>query len=214
MSNRTQQNLSDEIYNLLKTQILNGKLAGGEKIPEESLAKEFGVSRTPIREAIRRLGEYGLIEIKPRSYSVVSTISEKEANEIARVRIDLECLAIDLITPENFESSIKELARCAAECQYALDIGNRAESFMQDSLFHLALIKASGNTTLYHVYERLDPKLQQLRINQNLYDLALKDYTIQHGQIMQLLREDKKEECKKLIYEHIMHSPYPDGLIL
>ena len=55
------QNLSDEIYNLLKAQILNGKLAGGEKIPEESLAKQFGVSRTPIREAVRRLGEYGLV---------------------------------------------------------------------------------------------------------------------------------------------------------
>lgn len=214
MKNRTQHNLSDEIYNRLKTQILDGELAGGEKIPEESLAKEFGVSRTPIREAIRRLGEYGLIEIKPRSYSVVSSISEKEANDIARVRIDLECLAIDLITPESFEANIKEMARCAAECQYALDVGDRAESFLQDSMFHLALVKASGNITLHNVYERLDIKVQQLRIRQNLHTLALSDYIIQHGQIMQLLRDGKKEECKKLVYEHIMHSPYPEGLIL
>ncbi len=208
------QNLSDEIYNLLKTQILNGKLAGGEKIPEESLAKEFGVSRTPIREAVRRLGEYGLVDIKPRCYAVVSTISEKEAKDIARVRIDLECLAIDLITPESLEANIKELARHAAECQYALDIDNRAESFMQDSLFHLALIKASDNITLYHVYERLETRIQQLRINQNLYSLALKDYTIQHGQMMSLLKEGKKKECKVLMYEHIMHTPYPEGLVL
>jgi len=208
------QNLSDEIYNLLKSQILNGKLAGGEKIPEESLAKEFGVSRTPIREAVRRLGEYGLVDIKPRCYAVVSTITEKEAEEIARVRIDLECLAIDLITPESLEKNIKDLARHAAECQYALDIGDRAESFMQDALFHLSLVKASGNETLYSVYERLETKIQQLRINQNLIALALKDYTIQHGQIMNLLKEGKKEECKILMYEHIMHTPYPEGLIL
>ncbi len=208
------QNLSDEIYNLLKSQILNGKLAGGEKIPEESLAKEFGVSRTPIREAVRRLGEYGLVDIKPRCYAVVSTITEKEAEEIARVRIDLECLAIDLITPGSLEKNIKDLARHAAECQYALDIGDRAESFMQDALFHLSLVKASGNETLYSVYERLETKIQQLRINQNLIALVLKDYTIQHGQIMNLLKEGKKEECKILMYEHIMHTPYPEGLVL
>ncbi len=208
------QNLSDEIYNLLKSQILNGKLAGGEKIPEESLAKEFGVSRTPIREAVRRLGEYGLVDIKPRCYAVVSTITEKEAEEIARVRIDLECLAIDLITPESLEKNIKDLARHAAECQYALDVDDRAESFMQDALFHLSLVKASGNATLYNVYEKLETRIQQLRINQNLITLALKDYTIQHGQIMNLLKEGKKEECKILMYEHIMHTPYPEGLIL
>ncbi len=208
------QNLSDEIYNLLKNQILSGKLAGGEKIPEESLAKEFGVSRTPVREAVRRLGEYGLVEIKPRCYAEVSTISEKEAKDIARVRIDLECLAIDLITAQSLDENIKDLARHAAECQYALDINDRAQSFEQDSLFHIALVKASGNTTLFNVYERLGARIQQLRINQNLYADALSDYTVQHGQIMQLLREGKKKECKRLIYEHIMHSPYQEGLEL
>ncbi|MCR5731679.1 MAG: GntR family transcriptional regulator [Sphaerochaetaceae bacterium] len=207
-------NLSDEIYNLLKNQILSGKLQGGEKIPEESLAKQFGVSRTPIREAVRRLGEYGLVDIKPRCYAVVSSISEKEASDIARVRIDLECLAIDLITPESIEENLKELARHAAECQYALDIDDRAESFVQDSLFHLSLVKASNNITLYNVYQRLETKIQQLRINQNLYLQELKDYTHQHGRIMSLLKEGKKQECKILMYEHIMHSAYPEGLHL
>ena len=208
------QNLSDEIYSLLKTQILNGKLAGGAKIPEEALAKQFGVSRTPIREAVRRLGEYGLVDIKPRCYAEVSSITEAEANDIARVRIDLECLAIDLITLQSFEDNIRDLARCAAECQFALDVGDRALSFEQDSLFHLALVRASGNGTLFSVYERLGARIQQLRINQNLHNIALKDYTIQHEQIMRLIREGKKKECKELIYEHIMHSPVPEGTVL
>lgn len=208
------QNLSDEIYNLLKAQILNGKLAGGEKIPEESLAKQFGVSRTPIREAVRRLGEYGLVSIKPRCYAEVTTISEKEAKDIARVRIHLECLAVDLITPQSLENNIRNLARCSAECQYALDIGDRALSFEHDSQFHLELIKASENSALINLYEHLGAKIQQLRITQNLYGIALKDYTIQHEQIMRLLSEEKKEECKVLLYEHVMHSPYPEGLAL
>ncbi len=207
-------NLSDEIYNMLKAQILSGKLKGGEKIPEETLARQFGVSRTPIREVVRRLSEYGLVQIKPRCYAEVATISEKEAADIAYVRIHLECLAIDLITPESLEKNIRNLARCSAECQYALDIGDRALSFEHDSQFHLELIKASENSALINLYEHLEAKIQQLRITQNLYGIALKDYTIQHEQIMRLLREEKKEECKVLLYEHVTHSPYPEGLAL
>lgn len=208
------QNLSDEIYTLLKSKILRGEYKGGEKIPEEYLAKEFGVSRTPIREAVRRLGEYGLVDIKPRCYAVVSSISEKEAADIARVRIDLECLAIDLITPKNLEANLKDLARHAAECQYAADIDDRAGIFIQDSLFHLSLVKASDNITLYNVYERLEIKIQQLRVNQNLYSLDLKDYIKQHGTIMSLLKEGKKQDCKNLMYEHIIHETRPEDLRL
>ena len=213
MATRT-QNLSDEIYNLLKDQILSGKLKGGEKIPEETLAKQFGVSRTPIREAVRRLSEYGLVQIKPRCYAEVATITEKEASDIAYVRIHLECLAIDLITPQSLEKNIRNLARCAAECQFALDVGDRGLSFEHDSMFHTELVRTSENQALIYLYEHLGAKIQQLRLNQNLYGIALKDYTIQHEKIMSLLKDEKKEECKVLLYEHIMHSPYPEGLVL
>jgi DNA-binding GntR family transcriptional regulator len=213
MATRT-QNLSDEIYNLLKDQILSGKLEGGEKIPEETLAKQFGVSRTPIREAVRRLSEYGLVQIKPRCYAEVATITEKEASDIAYVRIHLECLAIDLITPQSLEKNIRNLARCAAECQFALDVGDRGLSFEHDSMFHTELVRTSENQALIYLYEHLGAKIQQLRLNQNLYGIALKDYTIQHEKIMSLLKDGKKEECKVLLYEHIMHSPYPEGLVL
>ena len=213
MAART-QNLSDEIYNLLKDQILSGKLEGGEKIPEETLAKQFGVSRTPIREAVRRLSEYGLVQIKPRCYAEVATITEKEASDIAYVRIHLECLAIDLITPQSLEKNIRNLARCAAECQFALDVGDRGLSFEHDSMFHTELVRTSENQALIYLYEHLGAKIQQLRLNQNLYGIALKDYTIQHEKIMSLLKDGKKEECKVLLYEHIMHSPYPEGLVL
>lgn len=214
MNMKAADNLSEQIYKLLKNKILDGKLKGGEKIPEEALAKEFGVSRTPIREAVRRLGEYGLVQIKPRCYAEVAAVSDKKAADTARVRICLECLAIDLITQDSLEANIKDLARHAAECQYALDVGDRAESFLQDSQFHLALVRASGNITLYNVYERLETKIQQLRINQDLQAMALTGYILQHGQIMQLLREGKKHECKILIYKHIMHAPCPEGLVL
>ncbi len=205
-----QSSLSDQVYTMLKEQILNGQLKGGMKIPEESLAEQFGVSRTPIREAIRRLAEYGLVTIKPRSHALVSIITDAEALDIARVRITLEQLAIDSIDEEGYQAYVKELSRYAADCQYAMGIGDRATVFQQDSLFHLTLIKASENSALISIYERLDAKIQQLRIAQNLPEDELSYYLGQHAQMMNLLKSGEKERCKTLIYEHVSH----DGLDL
>ena len=168
------------MYTLLKEQILNGKLKGGERIPEETLAAQYGVSRTPIREAIRRLSEYGLVEIKPRSYAEVCAITPKEATDIAEVRVALEQLAIDTIDQLTYKEHIQDIARHAADCQYAMNIGDRAKVFEEDSLFHLALARASNNKELAQICERLDAKVQQLRIAQNLPEDKLAEYIGQH----------------------------------
>jgi DNA-binding GntR family transcriptional regulator len=207
MANIVQQSLADQVYTLLKEQILNGKLKGGERIPEETLAAQYGVSRTPIREAIRRLSEYGLVEIKPRSYAEVCAITPKEATDIAEVRVALEQLAIDTIDQLTYKEHIQDIARHAADCQYAMNIGDRAKVFEEDSLFHLALARASNNKELAQICERLDAKVQQLRIAQNLPENKLAEYIGQHVKIMQLLKENNKEECKALLYEHITHDP-------
>ncbi|HAP57735.1 MAG TPA: GntR family transcriptional regulator [Sphaerochaeta sp.] len=201
-----QNSLSDQVYTMLKDQILSGQLKGGMKIPEESLADQFGVSRTPIREAIRRLAEYGLVTIKPRSHATVSAITEQEANDIARVRVALEQLAIESIDEASYSRNVKELSRYAADCQYAMGIGDRATVFEQDSLFHLALVRSSGNSALISICERLDAKIQQLRIAQNLPDDELSYYLGQHAQMMTLLKNGDKEACKRMLYEHITHD--------
>lgn len=206
MAKCVQNSLSDQVYNMLKEQILSGELKGGMKIPEELLAEQFGVSRTPIREAIRRLSEYGLITIKPRSYATVSVITPEEAQDIARVRVTLEQLAIDSIDDQSYAEHVRELSRYAADCQYAMGIGDRATVFEQDSLFHMALIKASKNTALISICERLDAKIQQLRIAQNLPEDELSYYLHQHSTLMQHLKNGEKDACKQLLYEHITHD--------
>lgn len=201
-----QSSLADKVYDILKSQILSGELKGGMTIPEETLAQQFGVSRTPIREAIRRLSEYGLVVLKPRSYAMVYAINEKEADDIAKVRVALEQLAVQLITPESIEQKIELLSRLAADCQYYLGMGNRAALFEKDSLFHLELVKCAQNVALYMLYERLDAQVQLLRIAQNLSEEKLGMIINQHGQMLQHLRAGKTEECKELIYNHVMHE--------
>lgn len=201
-----QKSLSDQVYSLLKDQILSGELQGGTNISEELLAEQFGVSRTPIREAIRRLAEYGLLIITPRSHVSVYTVTEKEAADIAKVRVNLEMLAIDSIGEAAYQRSVEEIARHAADCQYAMSVGDRASVFEKDSLFHLALVRAADNSALYDICQRMDAKIQLLRIAQNLPEDELAYYINQHVQLMQLLKQGDKDSCKKLLYEHITHD--------
>lgn len=201
-----QNSLSEQIYDLLKKQILSGELKQGAIIAEETLAEQFGVSRTPIREAVRRLSEYGLVEITPRSHATVAGVSTKESENIARIRVALETLAIRSITPELFQLHAADIARSAADCQCAIAIGDRATAFAKDSLFHLSLISASGSQTLYEVYERLDAKIQLLRIEQNVPEPTLIEYISQHSKIMQLLKDGRTDDCIALVTEHIMHK--------
>ena len=87
------QSISEKVYHHVKALILSGTLKSGEKISEAELAKYFRVSKTPVREALRKLAEYGLILIKPRSFAIVVTISDEEARDISLVRLWLERLS-------------------------------------------------------------------------------------------------------------------------
>ena len=200
------QSLADQVYELVKREILKGNIKGGEKIREDNLATQFGVSRTPIREALTRLAEYGLITIIPRSHAAVVQISDKAAADIASLRVELEMYAIRKITQEGFSSVLNQISRYAADCQYALSVGERGRAFELDSLFHVCLMSATGNDALIDVYNRLDGKIQLLRIEQNLDDEQLSEYMAQHTQIIQYIKSGNTEAACELIAEHILHS--------
>ncbi|MDY0290354.1 MAG: GntR family transcriptional regulator [Sphaerochaeta sp.] len=198
-----QSSLAEKVYDLLKVQILSGELKGGMVIPEEQLAQQFGVSRTPIREAIKRLAEYGLVILKPRSHALVYQVDDKEAHDIASVRIALESLAITLLTPAMVEKNIHNLSKLAAECQYNLGISNRADLYVSDSLFHLELVKCTENSALYTLYERLDSQCQLLRIAQNLPFERLSEIVNHHTLMLQYLKNEDVGACLDLIIKHV-----------
>lgn len=200
------QSLSEQVYDLVKSEILKGNMKGGEKISEDKLAEQFGVSRTPIREALRRLSEYGLISLAPRSHACVVKVSKEAAKDIANLRVALELFAISHINKTKFETTLPQLSRYAADCQYANSVGERAKSFELDSLFHITLIAATANEALIDVYNRLDAKIQLLRIEQNLPEKILSGYLMQHTQLIQFLKDGNTEEAQNLIKEHITHN--------
>ena len=198
--------LSDQAYELVKGEILKGTIKAGSKISEDALATQFGVSRTPIREAIRRLAEYGLVTLSPRSHAAVVKISDKAAQDIASLRINLEFFAIDNLKEDLFNKNFAKLNKIASDCQLQLSNGERDKAFELDSAFHSLLIECTDNQALVEVYYRLDPKIQLLRIEQDLNPDSLLSYLQQHTNLLLLLKNGDKLEAKKLIREHITHQ--------
>jgi len=198
--------IAEQVYRHIKKLILSGHLRGGEKVPEEKVALQFKVSRTPIREALRRLERYGLIYIKPRSYAVVVDLKPEEAAQIAVVRLAVEKLAAELLCESLGEEDRAALEEMAAECSRLIKRGNRGDAFEVDSRFHLELARRTGNPHLYEIAEKLDAKVQLLRLNQKTPLDELQGYISQHDRLLKLLTAKDKAGLAELLQRHIMHD--------
>jgi len=196
--------LSEKVYYYIKDLILSGQLKGGERIPEETVARKFGVSRTPIREALKRLEVYGLVILKPRSYAEIISISHQEAEEIAQVRASLESLAVRLLADRLTEEDMLQLQRISEECYSAFEGNDRARGFEKDSEFHLEISRRSGNAYLYNLFEKLDSKVQLLRLELKLPIEDLKGFVKHHSVILDALNKRDGKLAAKLMEEHIL----------
>lgn len=200
------QSLSEQVYHYVKSLILSGEIRGGERIPEERVARQFGVSRTPIRGALHRLEEYGLIEIKPRSHAVVVALDPAEAGQLAVIRSQLETLAVGLLTDCGTEEDFRELALLAQECNALIAAGDIAATFEKDSLLHLEIMRRTGNRHLYEIYEKLDAKIQLLRLVLRLPLDKLKQYVKHHDAVILAMKKRDKELAVRLMQRHVMNQ--------
>ncbi len=146
----------------LRAEILSGTLAPGERLVEEHLTRRFGISRAPLREALRLLGEQGLVEHLPRRGVRVSALSARDVDELFSLRDVLERFAMGLALSGGGppSSRIPELTEALAQLEDATrraDPIGRAEAHRR---FHLALVSLAGHQHLLRVYEPVVVKLQ------------------------------------------------------
>jgi DNA-binding GntR family transcriptional regulator len=140
--------LRELVYEELKHKILIGNVNPGTRLMEIELAESMGVSRTPIREAIRKLEKEGLVSIEPRRGAYVSDISIKDMVDILEVREDLEGLAASLAAKRINEDEANELKRITEKYSEAIESGNTDDIVKYDELFHKLVVSCSGNRTL------------------------------------------------------------------
>ena len=196
------KSLADQLFIHIKNMILSQELKCGEGIPEEKIAKLFGVSRTPIRETLRKLEKYGLVKINPHSQATVVEIAPEEAHYIGEVRSSIETLAATILAGKAEPKDIRNLKSIDKKCISAAKSGNSAEAFEADGLFHLEIAKYSGNPYIYSILKNLDSKIQLIRIMNCSLKNMISDIKI-HSQIIEAIANHDSKTASALMQKHI-----------
>lgn len=153
------KSLSSIVYDNLKTKILNNELLPGDKLIEMDIAKELGVSRTPVREALSRLSEEGLAENFPRKSFIVSKISLRKAKDLYDVRTALEPLAIKLLAQEGITKRTAELEDIVAKLFVAFEEKDMEESKAEIMNWNSTLISLTTNVILRDTLRIINERL-------------------------------------------------------
>lgn len=144
--------LREIVYEELKRQILVGEIAPGTRMMEVELADVMGVSRTPVREAIRKLEKEGLVTIEPRKGAYASNVSIKDMVDVLEVRQGLEGMAAAIASGKITETQKTELLQVVEKYKTAVASANIDEIIKYDEEFHSMIISISGNKTLMQVF--------------------------------------------------------------
>lgn len=195
--------LRDVVFNTLRQAILKGELAPGERLMEIQLAERLGVSRTPIREAIRKLELEGLVLMIPRKGAEVAKISEKSLRDVLEVRRSLEELAIELACQRMLPDAVEELEQRQEEFKNAVLNGNPMEIAETDEAYHDVIYKGTCNDRLIQMINNLREQMYRYRLEYIKDEDKRQVLLLEHDHILEAVRRRKVEEAKEAMREHI-----------
>ena len=195
--------LRDVVFNTLRQAILKGELAPGERLMEIQLADRLGVSRTPIREAIRKLELEGLVLMIPRKGAEVAKISEKSLRDVLEVRRALEVLAVELACQRMTEEDIKKLESAQEDFKAAVDQGEAMAIAETDEHYHDIIYNGTGNVRLIQLLNNLREQMYRYRLEYIKEADKRQILLIEHEHILKGLKERKMDEVKEAMREHI-----------
>jgi DNA-binding GntR family transcriptional regulator len=152
--------LREIVCDTIRSQIVSGEHAPGAHLVEDRLAKELGVSRNPVREALRVLESEGFVEMIPRKGAVVATLSDDEVRDIFEVRRALEALSARLAADHRDDDGAGRMNDILDRAQGALDRGDRGQLVELNTAFHECVLELSGNGYLFALMQQLRGRMQ------------------------------------------------------
>lgn len=198
--------LADNVFEQIRAAIINGELPPGSKVNEPQLSKQYGISRGPLREAIRRLEGCKLVEVKPNAGAKVVSLNSEQALEIYTIRESLEGLACRLaasrVTAEDCSSLRALLAK--HELQIQSEDGRRYYQREGDLDFHYLIVQLSGNTHLFNLLcGELYHLLRLYRVQTSSQPSRPRQAFKEHHQIVDALENHDAELAELLMKRHI-----------
>lgn len=197
------QTLHQRAYIRLRQLIESGSVPPGTRLDEKGLAETLVISRTPLREAIGRLIQDGLVEGIPYRGNFVRTFTPKQVSDLYTVRKSLEGVAARLAAARISDQQIEECRRTISECQAAADANDVQGYSRADQRFHDTIARASDNGTLIDLLERLRGQVQIVRVFANTDANVVNRTLDERPRILSALESHDGELASQLLEEHI-----------
>ena len=204
--NKPKKPLSDFIFDELRNEILSGNLKPGERLMEIKYANSLGVSRTPFREAVRKLEKEGLVTVLPRRGAHVSLLSVKDLCDVLDIRCALDMLAIEKFSLNAKAADLQHLKSLIDSFARATENDNLQEQASYDVDFHEYIYTHTGNEKLIQIYYGLKDQLYRFRI------LYLKEVfepsavAEEHYKMLDAIRTKNVDDAKQIAALHIQNQ--------
>jgi DNA-binding GntR family transcriptional regulator len=195
---------SAKIRDSLEQRIVEGELDIGQRLDEAELSSHYGVSRTPVREALQRLTESGLAEHLPRRGTFVRAPSLSELVEMFEVMAELECMAVRLATRRATTAEIDALTASNEACRAALDAHDTKQYYELNAKLHRQIYKMSGNGFLAAEAQRLHDRLRPFRRLQLRVRGRMRESMDEHDIILAAIRDGDVQKAADIMQQHIM----------
>ena len=196
--------VADQLIETLKLEIYKGVLKPGDQLEEATLANRFGVSRTPIREAVRSLVDLGLLETRSRKGAFVRVASAKELIDLFEVAAELEALACRLSAERLTNETSLEIKNSLLDCEEAAKTGDITRYASGNLRFHAAIRAGSGNSRLVADLSKIEVRINPYRSMPYKMHNRLAKSMQEHREIKDAILDTNAEKAAILMRDHIM----------
>lgn len=202
------KSLSDKVFDAIFERIVTGQLRSGERLNEALIAMQMGISRAPVREAMQRLRQQGLVDSAPGKRPSVVKMPLNKVRELFRVRVTLEHAAVDEWHPESGEGLARDLMKNIQTVKGYGKSGQVLSMVNEEVRFHEFLVRASGNALLVEMYEILVARLRMVLVIslENAEVEKLVEVADCHNEIVASIKDGDFIRTKELLREDIWRS--------
>lgn len=198
--------LHSEVVERLRALIVEGEFLPGSRIPEGPLCEQLGISRTPLREALKVLAAEGLVTLMPHRGAVVTELDVQSVDYMFQVLETMEALAGELACAHMPQTTIDEICQWHHQMIRHYERRERIEYFRLNHRIHEAIVKGCGNPVLVNIYEGLDSRMRYARYMVNLSTESWHQAVEEHGKILDALTARNGKRLARILRQHLRHK--------
>ena len=201
----TRKSLHSEVTDRIRQLIVESHLQPGQRVPELEISRDLGVSRTPIREALKVLAAEGLVELLPLRGAMVKTFSKKDATDMLALMAVLEIFAADKACKAD-QKKVDQVLALQARMSLLHAKGKRSEYFEVNQQIHDAIVAMADNESLSLVHSALSKRMRSLRFSGNSTPDNWRNALKEHEEIAAALQQRDTKKIKKAVGLHFKNT--------